>query len=365
MKIICLATLLALVTLPGQAAIIKDGSFYNYVAELKNQAFTKDSGDYVTPTIEQRSDFSLLAKSLYDHNWSVAETQANNLGYDLIQFNNTTTQDVYWGVAEQLISGKQSKGWGSYFVNEASTTNVTIEVTHPSNDTNTHRLGARVFERSDANAFAMAGAHRSANGSQTANPTSLPFSIFQEVHQIFNGGYGDSTAWQLHGFGSSTAKKFPDGTDAVLSDGAGNVTNELSTLDRLLDGIDDSKFGTSYVYNLLDKDDPLNIQVNGMDQDGHDPFYRLRAFNNPQGQFSRDAGGTFVHIEASYNIRGSRTKRDTYFANAIVEAIKETSTGTAGYINTKVNEIPEPSSALLFMASLLILPLRKRVAKQD
>lgn len=356
--------LFALTTLPAQSAIIKDGSFYDYVAELKNQAFTKNSGDYVAPTVEQRADFSLLAKSLYDHNWSVAETQANNLGYDLIQFNNNTTQDVYWGVAEQLIAGKQSKGWGSYFVNEASTSNVTIEITHPSNDSNTHRLGARVFERSDANAFAIAGSHRSANGYQTANPTSLEFSIFQEVHKIFNGGYGDSTAWQLHGFGSSTGKKFPAGTDAVLSDGAGNVTHELATLDRLLEEIDDEKFGSSYVYNLLDKDDPLNIQVNGIDQDGHNPFYHLRAFNNPQGQFSRDAGGSFVHIEASYNIRGSRTKRDTYFANAIVEAIKETSTGTAGYVDADVNEIPEPASAMLFLASLFVLPLwRKKQVK--
>jgi len=360
MKTRCLAVLLALTTLPAQSAIIKDGSFYDYVAELKNQAFTKDSGEYIPPTALQRAEFSLLAKSLYDHNWSDAETQANNLGYDLIQFNNSTTQDVYWGVAEKLIAGKQSKGWGSYFINQASTTNVTIEVTHPSNDTNTHRLGARVFERSDANAFAIAGSHRSANGSQTANPTSLPFSIFQEVHQVFNGGYGDSTAWQLHGFGSSTGKKFPDGTDAVLSDGAGNVTNELATLDRLLEEIDDSKFGNSYVYNLLDKDDPLNIQVNGIDQDGHDPFYRLRAFNNPQGQFSRDAGLNFVHIEASYNIRGSRTKRDTYFANAIVEAIKETSTGTAGYMEDRLNTIPEPTSAMLFLASLFILPMWRK-----
>jgi hypothetical protein len=346
--------------MPAHSAIIKEGSFYNYVAELKNQAFTKNSGKYVAPSVEQRAEFSQLAKSLYDHNWSVAETQANNLGYDLIQFNNTTTQSVYWGVAEQLMAGTQTKGWGSYFVNESSTTNVTIEVPHPSNDTNTHRLGARVFERSDANAFAIAGAHRSANGSQTANPTSLPFSIFQEVHQIFNGGYGDGTAWQFHGFGSSTGRKFPDGTDAVLSDGAGNVTNELATLDRLLEDIDDSKFGASYVYNLLDKDDPLNIQVNGIDQDGHDPFYHLRAFNNPQGQFSRNAGGNFVHIEASYNIRGNRTRRDTYFANAVVDAIKETSTGTAGYINDKVSEIPEPNSALLVLGSLLILPLRRK-----
>jgi len=353
---------LVLASLPAQSAIIKDGSFYDYVAELKNLAFSKNSGDYVAPTAGQRSDFSLLAKSLYDHNWSIAETQANFLGYDLIQFNNSTTQDVYWGVAEQLIDGKQSKGWGSYFINEASTSNVTIEVTHPSNDTNTHRLGARVFERSDANAFAMAGSHRSANGYQTANPTSLEYSIFQEVHKIFNGGYGDSTAWQLHGFGSSTLKKFPEGTDAVLSDGAGNVTNELATLDRLLEEIDDNQFGTSYVYNLLDKDDPLNIQVNGVDQDGHDPFYHLRAFNNPQGQFSRDAGVNFVHIEASYNIRGSRTKRDTYFANAIVEAIKETSTGTAGYVDDGINDIPEPSNAVFFLASLFILPLWRKAA---
>jgi hypothetical protein len=363
MKKAYLSVLLALVTLPAQSAIIKDGSFYDYVTGLKDQAFTKNSGDYVPPTAGQRSDFSLLAKSLYDHNWSVAETQAHDLGYDLVQFNNSTTQDVYWGVAEQLIAGKQSKGWGSYFVNEASTSNVTIEVNHPSNDTNTHRLGARVFERSDANAFAIAGAHRSANGYQTANPTSLEYSIFQEVHKIFNGGYGDSTAWQLHGFGSSTLRKFPEGTDAVLSDGAGNVTNELATLDRLLEEIDDSHFGTSYVYNLLDKDDPLNIQVNGMVQDGHDPFYHLRAFNNPQGQFSRDAGGSFVHIEASYNIRGSRTKRDTYFANVIVDAIKETSTGTAGYIDSQINEIPEPSSTMLFLASLFVLPLWRKTTK--
>jgi len=357
MKIITSTTLLALsLTLPCQAAIIESGRFYSYVEDLKDNAFKSNSGLYVAPSVAERAKFSQLAMSLYDHNWLTAEVQANNLGYDLIQFLNTTTNETYYGVTEQLVAGAQTKGWGSFFINESATSNVTVEVAHPSYDTNSHRLGASIFERSRANGFIMAGAHRSANGSQTANPTSLPFSIFQEVHQAWNGGYGDSTAWQLHGFGSSTGRKFPDGTDAVLSDGAGNVTYELSVLDRFLEEIQDDKFGNSYVYNQLATDDPLNIQVNGDNQNGHDPFYHLRAFNNPQGQFSRDAGGTFVHIEASYYIRRSFSRRDTHFANAIVGAIKETSTERSGHVTS----VPEPSGLWLLAAGLFILPFSSR-----
>jgi len=356
MKKYTTGALLALsLTLPCQAAIIESGSFYDYVRDLKDLAFKRDSGLYVAPSESERSEFSQLAMNLYDHNWLNAEVQANNLGYNLVQFLNTTTSETYYGVTEHLVAGAQTKGWGSFFINESATSNVTVEITHPSNDTNTHRLGARIFERSYANGFMMAGSHRSANGSQTANPTSLPFSIFQEVHEAWNGGYGNSTAWQLHGFGSSTGRKFPDGTDAVLSDGAGNVTHELSVLDSYLEDIQDDKFGTSYVYNQLETDDPLNVKVNGDDQNGHDPFYHLRAFNNPQGQFSRDAGGTFVHIEASYHIRRSSSRRDTYFANAIVGAIKETSTQASGHV-----AVPEPSGLWLLAAGLFILPLSSR-----
>ena len=361
MKPLYVASLLGcLITAPVHASILKSGSFYDYTLELKNQTFSEDSGDYVSPSVSQRNDFSNLAISLFDHNWVDAEVQANALGYDLVQFHNTTTNDTYWGVTEQLVNGEQTKGWGSYFINENATTNVTVQVTHPVNDTNTHRLGARVFERSGANAFAMAGAHRSANGSQTANPTSLPFSIFQEVHEVFNGGYGDSTAWQLHGFGSSTRAKFPSRTDAVLSDGAGNVTKELLSLDKFLDDIAGKYFGNSYVYNSLDIDDPLNIQVNGIGQDGHDPFYRLRAFNNPQGQFSREAGGTFVHIEASHIVRFSRYRRDTLFANAVVAAIRETSTGQAKHVVT----VPEPNTTFAFAFGIGgLLLFRKKAGK--
>lgn len=356
MKKFIIGALLTLpLTLPCQAKIIESGSFYSYVTNLKDLAFKSNSGLYVHPTATEQAEFSQLAMSLYDHNWTSAETQANNLGYDLVEFLNTTNNDTYYGVIEQLVAGAQTKGWGSFFINETATSNVTIEAPHPSNDSNTHRLGARVFERSGANGFMMAGSHRSANGSQTANPTSLPFSIFQEVHEAWNGGYGNSTAWQLHGFGSSTGRKFPDGTDAVLSDGAGNVTHELAVLDRHLENIQADKFRTSYVYNQLATDDPLNIQVNGDGQNGHDPFYHLRAFNNPQGQFSRAAGGTFVHIEASYYIRGNRTRRDTYFANAIVGAIKETSTQTPGHVS-----VPEPSVLWLFAAGIFAFPFAKR-----
>ena len=333
---------------PAQAALIEAGSFYSEVLALKNLAFKQNSGNYVAPTVQERGDFRQLAMSLYDHNWNTAETQANNLGYDLVKFSNTTTNSIYWGVKEQLVNGVQTKGWGSYFINENALSNVTIEVPHPVFDSNTHRLGERVFERSDANGFMIAGSHRSANGSQTANPTSLDFSIFQEVHEIWNGGYGDSTAWQMHGYGQSTKSKFPDDTDAVLSDGAGNVTTELIALDFELESIPDSVFGQSYVYNQLETDDILNELVNGVGQNGHSPFWRLRAFNNPQGQFSRDAGGTFVHIETSTHIRSGPTNRETHLANAIVRAIQTTSLGTAGHVSS----IPEPETPLLFLFGL-------------
>tara|TARA_R110002096_G_scaffold48333_9_gene128395 strand:+ start:14494 stop:15609 length:1116 start_codon:yes stop_codon:yes gene_type:complete len=342
----------------ASAAVIESGSFYSEVLELKNLAFTEDSGKYVAPTVQERADFRQLAINLYDHNWATAETQANNLGYDLVKFSNTTTNSVYWGVREQLVDGAQTKGWGSFFINENAVTNVTIEVPHPVFDGNTHRLGERVFERSEANGFMLAGSHRSANGSQTANPTSLEFSIFQEVHEIWNGGYGDSTAWQMHGYGATTKSYFPDGTDAVMSDGAGNVTPELIALDIALEALPDNVFGQAYVYNQLDTDNPLNELVNGVGQNGHDPFWRLRAFNNPQGQFSRDAGGTFVHIETSTHIRSGSTNRETYLANAIVSAINTTSQSSPGHVTNDIIQIPtvpEPGLFGLFFASVLSL----------
>ncbi len=350
-------TCTALVFFPAMAnaLVVESGEFYDEALRLKNLAFAENSGLYVPPTENQRQDFRALAQSLYDNDWPTADTQAAALGYELVKFTNTTTGSTYWGVRETLVNNAQTKGWGSFFINEDYVTTVTVEVPHPVHDTNTHRLGARVFEDADARGFMMAGSHRSANGSQTANPTSLDYSIFQEVHEVWNGGYGDSTAWQMHGYGSGTADHFPDGTDAVLSDGAGNVTVEMQLLDAALEGI--GLFGDAYVFNELETDDPLNEQVNGEGVNGYSPFWRLGARNNPQGQYSRDQGGTFVHAEFSYYMRTTPTRRDQLLAEAIVGVIQATAT-----VQQSV-DVPSPAPFMPMLAGLGFLALSRKSKK--
>lgn len=314
------------------ALTIEAGGFVNEIGRLRNLAFGSGSNLYDAPDAGERSAFSSAASALLAGNTAQAEFFAGPLGYDVVQFTDNGTNQVYLGLREQLTNNAQTKGWGSYFLTQGATAQALVEVPHPLFDTNSWDVGAQAFEQSSATGFLMAGAHRNANGNGTADVAHLSDSIFQEVHEAWNGNAGQRTVWQIHGFDLDNYGGFPAGTDAILSGGDGGVSAEVVDLDGRLDG---GGF-LSHAYNTLPANDPLNLLVNG-GIDGT-TFSPLGGTTNVQGVHTRGLGGTFVHVELEQSIRFNQSNRAAA-ATLLAEAIA----------------VPEPRSIALAFASISLL----------
>ena len=325
----------------------RNESFINVVEALRTNVIAKDTNRYVAPTAPQRQMFGDLVDQLQqaqqtaDLDGMVAP--ATSLGYDVVAVNDGPT--VYYGLTEKLIAGEQTRGWGSYFVRQGTTRNAVLQAIHPLSDINTPGILAQAFVDSQANGFFMAGAHRSANGTDTADVGHLEESILLEAHESFvqNG----SIAWQLHGFNIDNHTHFPANTDAVISSGTGSVTELVFGLDQAIDTLGGP--WNSHVYNTLDVDDPQNVAVNE-EVDGS-LFSDLAGTLNVQQQFSTAAGVPYVHIELeqSFRIDGGQQSR-LLASDAISQAI----------IATTPLSVPEPQSLALVFLGLCVGAIRRQ-----
>ncbi len=304
------------------ARVIESGDFVSHVQTLRNLTFNKDTGLYVAPNGTQRANFALAAATLMSGDIATAEIQAAVVDYEIVEYTDTVSSDVYHGLRE--VNNTPARGWGSYFVNLNAAHEVLVQAPHPRFDTNSWDVAAQAFRDSDARGFMMAGAHRNANGAGTADVAHLAESIFQEVHEAWVGGSAERTTYSIHGFDDAN-HVFPAGTDAVLSSGDGMVSTFVRALD---DQLDAAGF-LSYAYNTLDVNDPDNVAVN--EAVVGTTFSSLGGTTNVQGVYSRSLGGDFVHVELEQSIRFDS-------GNRII---------TAGAIASAITAVPEPSSLLL------------------
>jgi hypothetical protein len=99
------------------SVLVESGNFAQEISRLKDLAFGSGSNQYFAPTPTEQSDFNSLATTLLNSNVSSAETQAAALGYELSEFTDTGSENVYYELREQLVGGSQTKGWGTFVVN--------------------------------------------------------------------------------------------------------------------------------------------------------------------------------------------------------------------------------------------------------
>ncbi|PSO50393.1 MAG: hypothetical protein BRC33_03390 [Cyanobacteria bacterium SW_9_44_58] len=204
------------------------------------------------------------------------------------------------------------RGWGSYFINPAAATQNLVEAPHILFDRFTPEIAAQVFLLSNCWGFLMAGAHRNANGVGSADVCDPINSIFQVVHQCWS--RERQTTWQIHGFANPIEKGFPENTEIVLSDGRGEISQPIITLEKILE----QRGFSSYVYNTLLTDSALNQKLNG--NVAGTTFRPLAATQNVQSDYNHAINGHFVHIEIESALRTSQSNRDK-LASAIAESI--------------------------------------------
>ena len=280
----------------------ESGNFLDEVNRLKTLALQKESNLYQPPTTNDLKNFRLLAKALIVQDIKGALNKANLLNYELVRFIDTPTQQVLYGLREKRVRDRPLRGWGSYFINAGHSADALVEVPHILFDKFTEEIGAKAFIRSAARGFLLAGAHRNANGAETADVCNAIQSIFQEVHKAWV--LSNNKTWQIHGFSLSTKADFPSGTQSILSDGRGTVSTEISDLSQRMK----ARGFQSYMYNRLSASAPLNLRLNqGL---AGKTFSHLGGTHNVQGIYCHSVGTPFTHIELEQSIRYSPTNRD-------------------------------------------------------
>jgi len=312
------------------AIIYQTGSLGAEVARLDGLVFPQNSGLYMAPNSSQRTAFRALATSVMAGSYTTAATQAEALGYELVDFYDTETSHEYYLLREHLnAQGKQNLGWGNYIWNPVPRSDVLVEAPHPLYDSKTPAFAIDVFEGIIGRGFLMAGAHRNQDGSiyGIANVVSQWNSIFEAVHETWMSA--TTLPVQIHGFDYDKHTQYPLGTDAVLSNCYGAVQQPHIDIDQALEAAGFK----SYVYNTLPANSPLNILVN--DGVPGSTFSDLSANYNVQGQYTHNTYGTpFVHCELEQSIRLDDPNNWQPAVNALVSAL-----------NTP-EPIPEPTTIM-------------------
>ncbi len=280
----------------------ESGNFLQEVRRLKRLALPKQSHLYQPPTHAELKQFEILTQTLIKHQWHQASRLARKLNYELVEFFDLSTRQIIYGLRENPINGKPLRGWGSYFLNPNYRANALIEAPHVLFDRFSAEIAAEIFLLSAARGLLLGGAHRNANGVNTADVCHLATSVFQIVHQ--SGVNSGAKTWQIHGFNLNKQSQFPTDTDIVLSNGQGQVFPTIKYLSQI---IRQAGF-KAYVYNRLLPFSPSNREVNGKVA-GH-IFSTLGASQNVQGIYSRQRNQTFIHIELSQGIRLHKIQRN-------------------------------------------------------
>ncbi len=329
-----------------QSAVINvNDSLRDYAVDLRNQSLDDvDVATYQAPSAFERGQFATMASHIASGNLAAADAIAGGLGYEVVNFTDTDTANIYYHLREVTVGGKVSKGWGSYFYNPNKSRNALIQAPHIRHDTHSYDVATVAFQNTSVAALMFNGAHRNSGGNNNADVAHLATSIFQTVHETWTTNVPYET-WQIHGFNLGNHPNIPAGTDVVLSSGDGGVSNGVKVLDAAFENVSfigDAQ-SISHAYNTLPVNHPDNVAVNGgvvgTAMDG------LGGTTNVQGIYTRSLGGEFIHIELEQSIR-----LDQNLANDLLN--RETA-GIA--IADAINTIPEPSSGLLIGFSFVSL----------
>lgn len=289
----------------------ESGNFLEEVNRLRRLAIRKYSNSYQVPSRDELNQFSHLARALAVEDISTVLDYAANLHYEVVRFTDQSTRQVFYGLREQ--QGHHMRGWGSYFINPAYHTKALLEAPHILFDQFSDEIAAEAFLSSSAYGFLLAGAHRHANGFNTADVCQHTASIFHIVHQTWISP--QIKTWQIHGFDTST-KSFPNGTECVLSNGRGEIPPEIQNLNQQLQTNDFQ----SYVYHRSTS----TIETQQVNQDlSGDRFHELGATHNIQGIYCHQIGAVFTHMELSKQLR-SRASTRSQVARVIAKSIQAT-----------------------------------------
>jgi hypothetical protein len=248
----------------------------------------RDSFSYTIPTSTQRDSFAIIIDQILATNYATAATLADEIGYDLVIWDDTgNSSQRYYVLKEdssQHVSKSSWKGWGTYIFRDNGSTKAAVQVPHPLNDTNTWRVGFESYRANNSRFFMMAGTHRYANSSgvDVADVAHDTLNMFYLVHKKISPL--STKAVQIHGFKQSNyVTPLPD---VIISNGTSLGSTDALAMKLAIDSI-------------------------GFDAGVYDNniIPHLGATQNVEGDWSLLTLNSFVHVEIDSFIRFNSVNR--------------------------------------------------------
>jgi hypothetical protein len=235
--------------------------------------------DYVAPSKADRKEMRLAIEELVARGAAArpgAEERLARIGFHV---NDVADQP---GVVIVRESDGHRRGGGAYVLRLDGASRLVVEAPHTFHDERTFELACDFFRAQHARAFFFNTTHRyrgAAAGRDGVHPSDVahaPGSFFQAATKGAVDAVGDATVIQLHGFTARTAD-----VRTVISTGESEHDNaHLGAMKTLLE-------------------EASGAGVARFPDDTND----LGATKNVQASLVRAAGGTFLHVEMSGELR--------------------------------------------------------------
>lgn len=344
--------ILLIVSKQSNCQVIQDtGDVFAEISAIIASMPGHSGNNYSSPNANQLNIWENTLNSLLLGNYSEASNTANTIGYNLVEFLDTTTipNTTYY-----ILKTNSANYWGTYVYNPNYCRPLVIQSPHPKKDFNTGKEGIHIFKEVEALFFCLSGTSRCNNSSYSSCDGSTSVcsgssenyrisdlshntsTIFQRTTDVLLSKYNNSHFIQLHGFSKLTTDPY-----VILSNG----TQVTPSPDYL------SIFKTK----LFDEDHLLTFKIAHVDLS----WTRLRGFTNTQGRLINSSldfcnsnatttNGRFFHVEQEK----TKLRDDSIGWNKVANALKNTFICSPLFIeqasfNGKIKIYPNPTTNLI------------------
>jgi len=315
------------------------GSLISYLNAIEYGSI--DDNQFQVPSPTELSQFENVISLILGSNYQQANTSAHNIGYEIVNYNDTDSGKNYYILREQSpIPSANTMAGGYYLFNPGAIYNVAIHVPHPQHDTNTDLEGIALFLNTDVKYLFLAGSHRRSSTTVSSCQNTNDYRMSDPVHNIEHYFYIAHKALEdfddthhvieLHGFGTSYLDQLNDQCDATDNSHLIQLSETRSDLDA----------GTDSLMHSLESivNSELHIAAciySTVLDTGADDLYgtSLGATLNTPGRYTNGSTDTcntpalndnnthrYLHIEQSYNVRSQdRDLMINYINQSLIE----------------------------------------------
>lgn len=292
----------------------------------------QDSDAFASLGPAERADFGAAVQAFLAEDWTVADTLADSLGYEVVAFRDTgNSGETYYGL---LPEPDNDDSRGFYFVRPRANVvrRLVLEAPHAVEDKRTGVFATEIFRATGARAVLISGVDRCANdelsgcdgsssecvGHRISDMAHATETFFQVFHERASTEHADTHVLQLHGFLADVSTK----PEFSVSDGSETDNSDLIYLPNLL---------YREIQERMEAANPsLTRHGNSCNLAGHQDF--KCGTQSVQGRFTNgspdacedaapSANGRFIHLEMHTDLRDPKEPDDFYSQQIVIDAV--------------------------------------------